>query len=196
MLINHRHPLNDFSIDRYGLSGVNNDNVLLLQSLERYFDLDAVAIQPDKAWLLAEDIEQHLFGIVLGLLEELASETQAPGKNGAGENLAGCEAGNHHNGIEDIHPEALFLKKNLVGAFETRNDGVDENAGADRQQNGNQELAGCGQAKGCGGQCKIKIGRTLAGFFRFMKHLIEDFNQLMFLDLSAVVVNQNARGEI
>src|ERR1700677_1086501 len=132
MLINHRHPLNDFSIDRYGLSGVNNDNVLLLQSLERYFDLDAVAIQPDKAWLLAEDIEQHFLGIVLGLLEELASETQAPGENGPGENLAGSETGNHHNGNEDIPSQTLFLKKNLVGAFEARNHGVNENTGADR----------------------------------------------------------------
>ena len=61
---------------------------------------------------------------------------------------------------------------------------------------GARNSTGCRQAKRRRGQREIKIGWGLGDVLRFMKHVVEDFDELMLLNVPIVVIDQDARRQI
>ena len=80
MLVDHRHALDDDAVDRHHLAGVGDDDVALLQPVERHLDLDSVLYQPDETRLFAKSSEQELLRAVLGAAHQKPPERQAPGE--------------------------------------------------------------------------------------------------------------------
>jgi len=110
VLVDHRHALDDVAVDRHHLAGGHDDDVVLLELVERYLDLDAVAVEPDVPRLLAERVQQQLLGIVLSPLDQHAAEAQAPAEHGSREDRHRPQAADDDDGIQDIDPEPLLLE--------------------------------------------------------------------------------------
>ncbi len=114
VLVDHGHPLDDVAVDRHDLAGVDDDDVALLEPVERDLDLDAVAVEPDVPRLLAEGVQQQLLGVVLRPLDQDAAEAQAPAEHGAGEDRHRPQAADDHDGVEHVDAEPLLLEEDVA----------------------------------------------------------------------------------
>ena len=60
MLINHGHPIDDVTINRDHITGMDGDDIAFKDLIERDFNFNAVLDQPGESWLLSKGIQQHL----------------------------------------------------------------------------------------------------------------------------------------
>ncbi len=126
MLVDHRQTLDDDAVDRHHLTGVNGDEVALVEPVERHLDLGTVLDQPHVARLLAKSPEQQLLRIVLGPADQIAPDRQAPGEDGTREHLQGRKAADDGGRVENVAPKAPLFAEHIVSAAEARDRGIGE----------------------------------------------------------------------
>ena len=114
VLVDHRHSLDHVPVDRHDLAGVDDDDVALLEPVERHLHLDAVAVEPDVPRLLAEGVQQQLLGVVLRPLDQDPAEAQAPAEHGPGEDRHRPQAADDHDRVEHVDPEPLLLEQDVA----------------------------------------------------------------------------------
>ena len=119
------------------LPGVDDDDVALVEPVERHLDFgavpgSAVGDEPTVARLLAESPEHQLLRVVFGPPDQVSAEPQAPREDRAREYLQSCQAPRDNNRVEDIDTEAPLFEEHIVSALEARDRGIGEQCRRER----------------------------------------------------------------
>ena len=196
VLVDHGHPLDDVAVDRHDLAGVDDDEVALLEPVERDLDLGAVAVEPGVPRLLAERVEQQLLRVVLGPLDQEAAEAEAPAEHGAGEDRHGPQAADDHDRVEHVDAEPLLLDQDLARLAERGDRRVGEHRRRRGQERRDRELGRRRdrQRRRADRQVQVELverRRVLGGGER----RVEDLDHLVRVELPRVVVDLDRAGE-